>query len=220
MAKIGVSFPRPVRRAALTGVLMIGAFTAFAPSLHAHAATMLAASCSTSGPLQPDNLSLATGSAATTTGPANFDMGGSLTVNGVDGQSVTFVGTGTKNLTVSQTGAFNKVSAAGCQDFGNPGNTTSTGQLNVTTSAGTGSCTFQQYTFTVNGDATDSLNVLLDCAGKDFIVNAGTGSVIATGNGNGAATPELGSGELLATGLVPALGIVLYRRRRQRRAGK
>jgi len=36
----------------------------------------------------------------------------------------------------------------------------------------------------------------------------------------GAATPELGSGELLATGLVPALGIVLYRRRRQRRASK
>jgi len=33
-------------------------------------------------------------------------------------------------------------------------------------------------------------------------------------------TPELGSGELLAIGLVPCLGIVLYRRRRGRRAGK
>jgi len=177
-------------------------------------------SCSTSGPLQPDILNLATGSAATTTGPSNFDMGGSLTVNGVDGQSVTFMGTGTKNLTVSQTGAFNKVSATGCQDFGNTNTTTSSGQLNVTTSAGTGSCTYQQDTFTVNGDGTDSLNVLLNCQGTDFVVNAGTGSVIATGNGNGAATPELGSGELLATGLVPALGIFLYRRRRQRRASK
>ena len=43
---------------------------------------------------------------------------------------------------------------------------------------------------------------------------------IGSGSGPAAATPELGSGELLATGLVPALGIVLYRRRRQRRAGK
>lgn len=34
------------------------------------------------------------------------------------------------------------------------------------------------------------------------------------GGGVGAATPELGSGELLATGLVPALAILVYRRRR------
>lgn len=43
---------------------------------------------------------------------------------------------------------------------------------------------------------------------------------IGGGSGGPTATPELGSGELLATGLVPALGIVLYRRRRQRRAAK
>ena len=35
--------------------------------------------------------------------------------------------------------------------------------------------------------------------------------------GSGAATPELGSGELLATGLLPALALLLYRRRRARR---
>lgn len=35
------------------------------------------------------------------------------------------------------------------------------------------------------------------------------------GGGGGAATPELGSGELLVTGLVPALGLYLLRRRRR-----
>ena len=38
------------------------------------------------------------------------------------------------------------------------------------------------------------------------------------GGGGGGATPELGSGELLATGLVPALALLLYRRRRTLRA--
>jgi len=37
--------------------------------------------------------------------------------------------------------------------------------------------------------------------------------------GGGAATPELGSGELLATGLVPIAAVLLYRRRRARRGG-
>ncbi len=36
--------------------------------------------------------------------------------------------------------------------------------------------------------------------------------------GGGGATPELGSGELLATGLLPIGAILLYRRRRNRRA--
>jgi arabinan endo-1,5-alpha-L-arabinosidase len=35
------------------------------------------------------------------------------------------------------------------------------------------------------------------------------------GGGGGAATPELGSGELLATGLLPIAGVLLYRRRRR-----
>jgi len=39
-----------------------------------------------------------------------------------------------------------------------------------------------------------------------------------SGGGNGAATPELGSGELLATGLLPLGLALLYRRRRARRA--
>jgi len=38
------------------------------------------------------------------------------------------------------------------------------------------------------------------------------------GPGNGAATPELGSGELLATGLLPLGAALLYRRRRARRS--
>lgn len=36
--------------------------------------------------------------------------------------------------------------------------------------------------------------------------------------GGGSATPELGSGELLATGLLPIGAVLLYRRRRNRRA--
>ncbi len=44
-------------------------------------------------------------------------------------------------------------------------------------------------------------------------VSAGGGAL----GGSGAATPELGSGELLATGLLPALALLLYRRRRARR---
>ncbi len=39
----------------------------------------------------------------------------------------------------------------------------------------------------------------------------------AQNTGGGAATPELGSGELLATGLLPLAGVLLYRRRRARR---
>jgi len=41
-----------------------------------------------------------------------------------------------------------------------------------------------------------------------------------SGNGGGAATPELGSGELLITGLGPLAVALLYRRRRRRHAAR
>ncbi len=43
---------------------------------------------------------------------------------------------------------------------------------------------------------------------------------VAPGGGGGNATPELGSAELLATGLVPIVAILLYQRRRTRRTSK
>jgi len=47
-----------------------------------------------------------------------------------------------------------------------------------------------------------------------------SGPFVATsgGGGGGMATPELGSGELLATGLVPIAGLMLYRRHKTARA--
>jgi len=47
-------------------------------------------------------------------------------------------------------------------------------------------------------------------------VAMGTGG--GGGGGGGAATPELGSGELLATGLLPIAGLLLYRRRKDAQA--
>jgi hypothetical protein len=79
-----------------------------------------------------------------------------------------------------------------------------------------------QLTIANNGSTvTDTLDGQLKCTDNvtrtfsALIVVAGSNTTTTT-----TPTPELGSGELLATGLVPALGIVLYRRRRQRRASK
>ncbi len=52
----------------------------------------------------------------------------------------------------------------------------------------------------------------------DTVVTAGTINNCAKTNTCASATPELGSGELLATGLLPIGATLLYRRRRRRRA--
>lgn len=76
--------------------------------------------------------------------------------------------------------------------------------------------------------ATGCLSVTLDqssspsvsqLGGTPFaLVPAGSGSVINCTPTCASATPELGSGELLATGLLPIGAVLLYRRRRTRRA--
>jgi hypothetical protein len=79
----------------------------------------------------------------------------------------------------------------------------------------------QAYDPTKTGDARDLLGLGLKGPLADnvlyqsgpFVQPAGGG-----GPGGGAATPELGSGELLATGLVPLAGILWYRARKSRRA--
>ncbi len=52
-------------------------------------------------------------------------------------------------------------------------------------------------------------------SGPFVAMGMGTGN---GGGGGGAATPELGSGELLATGLLPIAGLLLYRRRKDAQA--
>ncbi len=51
----------------------------------------------------------------------------------------------------------------------------------------------------------------------DDVVVTDLGLTSTLNNGNGTATPELGSGQLLATGLLPLGAVLLYRRRRTRR---
>jgi len=59
-----------------------------------------------------------------------------------------------------------------------------------------------------------------DTAGTPKVVITYTvGSTPCVSNCNANATPELGSGELLATGLLPLGAVLLYRRRRARRRG-
>ncbi len=73
------------------------------------------------------------------------------------------------------------------------------------------------------------LNVVNDTGGSSTKANPDTpvtvvsyplaGSGGGPGGPGGAATPELGSGELLATGLLPIAAVLFYRRRRARRGG-
>lgn len=111
-------------------------------------------------------------------------------------------------------GATNKNVNVPCNvDAAYYNNSTTTNNLSM---PGTTTFDVANGTASLNGTQVCSgLNVNINASVHDFSAN--TTSV--SGNGS-TATPELGSGELLATGLVPALGIVLYRRRRQRRAAK
>lgn len=202
MSKIGASSPRSLRIAARTAVaaaLVAGTSAAFATSAHAatvHANPAAAAACA-SGSLQPNTIT-------------NGNSGGDVFTSGtaqvtVNGATVTFTPNGTTSqLTVTQSGAFNKVQGA-CETLSNTGGTSTLANSTL------GTCSFQNYDYTVDTTGATVLNVLLRCtiAGTMTI---STSSVIGFGN-SGAATPELGSGELLATGLLP-LGIFLYRRRR------
>jgi len=56
------------------------------------------------------------------------------------------------------------------------------------------------------------------CSGTVSYITPTTCTSSGGGSGSGAATPELGSGELLATGVLPIGAVLLYRRRRARRA--
>ncbi|MCA1599990.1 MAG: ferritin-like domain-containing protein, partial [Chloroflexi bacterium] len=76
--------------------------------------------------------------------------------------------------------------------------------------------TYQQVYPVASGDPLDLNTVAAKVLYQDGpFVAMGTGG---GGGGGGAATPELGSGELLATGLLPIAGLLLYRRRKDAQA--
>ncbi len=104
------------------------------------------------------------------------------------------------------------------------------GQSQVVACAFTaGTVTPKTFTITVtaNGSASNTASVAgLTVAFPSTVVSGASNSVAVTthamsscsGPSCAASTPELGSGELLATGLLPIGAVLLYRRRRTRRA--
>jgi len=77
----------------------------------------------------------------------------------------------------------------------------------------------QAYDPSKAGKDRDLLGLGLDLVADHVLYQAGPVAPMATGGGTGgsAATPELSSGELLTTGLVPLAGLLWYRARRGRR---
>lgn len=85
-------------------------------------------------------------------------------------------------------------------------------------------------TFTIDASGNESINGYVFCQGYIAFNGAGVSIVIQGSGGSGfngsgdagpgapTATPELSSSELLATGLVPTLGILWYRRRKRHSA--
>ncbi len=233
MARFGVSLPPSIRRTMMAGALVVGAFTAFAPSVHAaFVSNGPGGTCTNpAGPpsVTPSPLDNPSNSVTTTAKPGDpnyhekFFASGTITVT-VDGAKVSFTANGSDTPSFTQVGTLANVQAGGCsEETTNPNDVSFTGGF--TLNDGT-PCTFSNQggntTFQVDSLGDDTLRVGLQCGSMSgtFVVK-GSGSAEASGsNGSTNNTPELGSGELLATGLVPALGIILFRRRRQRRAGK
>jgi len=73
----------------------------------------------------------------------------------------------------------------------------------------------QDYKVEVTGTNGDMSGSAFD---KQKVIHSGNCTTTSPPGGGGNPTPELGSGELLATGLLPIGAILLYRRRRNRRA--
>jgi len=217
MTKIGKSPPRSLRiaaRAAVATALMAGTTAAVATSAHAASPRMPQGSDITSGNCASGSLTPLKIINATS-GQDAFTSG-TLTVM-ADGATVTFTANGTTTPAANQTGSFNGVAGACVASDANSDATTPSPNGSSDLSNSTlGTCQFSSYDFRVNADGTDTLNVLLRCVkgSSTTMQTITTGSVLGS---SGAATPELGSGELLATGLLP-LGIFLYRRRRQQAA--
>ncbi len=203
MAKLSSVHGRRLRSVAVAG-LIIGATGAFTTG-YAHAA------------VQPAPI---TGSIAVSVGNGSTVVpgsttGGTLVIN-VDGGNITFNG----STNTASGDSFNSVSGPGLIN-----GTVTSSDLSFTSTNGDGTCTAADFvaadtTLNVKSDGSDTVSATCHTSEGSSM----TLTLAVSANGipvtTPAATPELGSGELLATGLVPALGIILFRRRRQRRAAK
>jgi len=227
MVKLSSVHSRRLRSVAVAG-LIVGATGAFFPGGHsAHAAGGVFANGSgtlcTTGTLPPAPVSAVSGSESGPGSATNVFSSGKVTLQ-VDGASLQFDGANNPGLNFTQTGSFNDVQATGCNEtttVASDANFSST----LVSSNGQTCNQLESIRFKVTPTAgmsmgTTQIFVTLDCNNGTTMDITGSGTVNAFGQPTGTATPELSSGELLATGLLPALGIVLYRRRRQRRAGK
>lgn len=226
MARLSSTSRRPFGRrlrSVAVAALIVGATGAFFPGGHsAHAASM-----------SPQLPCTGTGNTVVNPAPINGSIG--VTINGIGVPNSGGTGITGGSLIVNVDGAggnvtFNGLNALAsggsfdqvCLNDNIPGGTATGGTgLQFNGNGVSGTCSAS--------DVTAVKLTVLDAFGDDQIgvvcnvPNVGIAAItfIATAPGSHVTpTPELGSGELLATGLVPALGIILYRRRRQRRASK
>lgn len=212
-----------------TGLIVAAAGAVLPGGYTAHAA---GAACSIPAPIS-SGISATVGPVGSTTNvpvPASSFTAGTLTVGGLaGGGNLSFSGTG-PNAGLAQ-GTFTTPACIGLYDYFDGSNGTLLlssltlgGSLTATlpTNSALGSASgqsvtcnaldIQEVTLTV-GSTGDSANVTCKIQNTvlDFTINLGLG-----GNGvNNTPTPELGSGELFATGIVPILGIAFLRRRRK-----
>ncbi len=210
MAKLSSIHGRRLRSVAAMA-LVVGATGAFT-SGHAHAASTV-----TPAPIT-GSIGVSVGNGTTTV--AGNTTGGNLIIS-VDHGTVNFNGT---NGTATGD-SFSPVTSPTFPAL--VGGTVTSSDLTFSSSLGGGTCTTAEIvqadtTLKVNPDGSDTVSTTCNVPGSGKMIL----TLVVSANGvpvaapAAAATPELGSGELLATGLVPALGIVLFRRRRQRRAAK
>jgi hypothetical protein len=230
MAKLSSIHGRRLRPVAVAA-LVVGTTGAFFSGGHeVHAAGGVFANGSgticNSGSLSPDPITASSGSESGPGSSTSTFKSGSASVT-IDGATLVFSSqSGSSTLTPIQTGSFKPVTSNGCDEFTQTGSDVIFSSTLLTTT-GLKCDQFRRVEFAVAGtndpiQKPGQTTVVLSvyCSDGTTMQVQGVGTINGFGDKNAAATPELGSGELLATGLVPALGIILYRRRRQRRAGK
>lgn len=216
-------------RSAAVAAFVVAALGAFAPSAHA-AVPRAAAGCYAA--ITSVASSLPAGATYGGSGvTATFDLGAA------GAKTVTVSGDSSGVLPVS--GLDGTVSGSACQGNGTWDATSTGGNINYVNAARSYTCSLIKARFAASVDANvdvpaltyggdpfvDSTTLtpgqalfegLLKCASTVVPISMAVDTFVGVGSGGATATPELGSGELLATGLVPVLGIWFLRRRRPR----
>ncbi len=220
MAKLSSVHSRRLRSVAAAG-LIVGATGAFFPGGHAAHAAVAPNSC-----FMPV-VTLTSGFPASSTGSVQetFNLGAAGSINVTVNGNNQVTGLNDSQLNSCPTGTF----AATASSFGGSIKYTDTNNVMQTCTLSDAQGIDIQSGQTIGDDPNKNrvefgnkatLVGQVACSDNRTMKFDALIQFIGSGAPGTAATPELGSGELLATGLVPALGIVLYRRRRQRRASK